>query len=1763
MMPEPKTGLSEGFSENFVQIVQQRAIHQPERIAFIFLGDGETESSRITYRELDYYSRAIATQLQQMGLSGDCALLLYPVGLDYLIAFLGCLYSGVVAVPAYPPRNRRNTPRIVSLVEDAQAPIALTTTSLLPKVKSLLAEKAHFTGLQWLTTDDLSSEPDGSWQRPSIESDTLAFLQYTSGSTGIPKGAMVSHGNLVHNAAVTYQLMGHSSDSVFVSWLPTYHDMGLIGGILQPLYGGFPCVLMPPAAFLQRPYRWLKAISDYGGTTSGAPNFAYELCVQKISPEQRATLDLSSWRVAFNGAEPVRHSTLEQFASTFAACGFRQAAFYPCYGMAEATLMVSGGDKATAPRSKPVAKSALEQNQVVEAQGGEMVQSLVSCGRSIPDQQIAIAHPQTLNRCAPGEIGEIWVAGPSVGHGYWQRPEQTEETFCAYLADTGEGPFLRTGDLGFLDRGELFVTGRVKDLIVIRGRNLYPQDIELTAEQSHPALRSDSGAAFSVEVGNEERLVIVQELEFRQKPDTEEVIAAIRGAIAEVHEVPAYAVVLLKGGHIPKTSSGKIQRRACRQLYLKGELEAVGSSILDVNEDQGTESRLQREELLAIPDSEREEYLEPYLQHLIGQILNIKGSQLQSQSSLSGLGLDSLNAFELKNRIEEELAVTIAITDLFDGISLRHLAQQINDQLTVAVPNPLTPIPPEEKAHQSHPLSFAQRQLWFFERFAPATPTYNITIAIQLQGNLDVTALQQSLNEIAQRHEILRTSFGVENGKPVQILHSLTFDTLPCIDLQPLPEAEVEAQRLANEQAQTPFDLSQFPLWRAQLLRLRQHQHQLLVTLHHIIADGWSMSLFIRELAILYEAFSQGKSASLPELPIQYVDFAHWQQQLDFQPERNYWQQQLAGPLPVLDLPTDYPRPPVRSFRGGRQSRWLPQELMTAVESLSQQEGTTPFMTLLATFKTLLYRYTGQTDILVGSPTANRDRWELENLMGCLINVLVLRTNLEAEPSFREFLAQVRQVALEAYAHQALPFEQLVTELQPERDLSYHPLFQVMFAFQNVPQPTPELSELSLTYQEIPSQTAKFDLTLFIETTDSGTVATLEYNRDLFETSTIDRMLGHFQTLLEGIVTDPKQRISQLPLLTEGERNHLLQPGQTTVQPSLFPQQFAEQAAQTPSAITVTCGEQEWSYQALNRYANQLAHYLQQQGVGPEVLVGIAMERSPELLMGLLGILKAGGAYVPLDTTQPQQRLQLVLDDAQVPLVLTQQHLVNTLPETQATVIRLDTHWQEIANQSDESPITPISPENLAYTIYTSGSTGTPKGVAIAHRGLANYLDWAKQAYPVAEGQGSLVHSSIAVDMTITGMFLPLLAGTCVELLPEDSVTMETLGQKLRNGCQYSLIKITPAQLGWLTHQLSPEQARGAAKAFIIGGENLVSETVAFWQDASPETQLVNEYGPTETVVGCCVYFLPSQQSHSGSIPIGQPITNTELYILDSYLQPVPVGVAGELYIGGEGLARGYLNRPELTAERFLPNPFSETGSRLYQTGDLARYQADGAIEFLGRIDNQVKVRGFRIELGDIESALEQHTAIRETTVIAQGEQLVAYVVPQTQSPNVSELRSFLRDKLPDYMVPTHFVPLTALPLSRTGKVDYQALPSPQPTRPELAVSYQAPQTHIEQQIAAIWQEVLGVEQVGIHDNFFDLGGHSLLVVQVREKLHERLQQDLSVVDLFEYPTVHALATYCRQSSAKEGDWQFLQKRVQGQKRAFARQKQLKRKRQT
>ncbi|MDZ8079245.1 MAG: amino acid adenylation domain-containing protein [Nostoc sp. DcaGUA01] len=1763
-----------------VELLRFRSSTQPDKNAFTFLLDGETEKATLTYQELDRRSRRIAAQLQALGLTGERALLLYPQGLDFLVAFFGCLYAGVVAVTAYPPRNERNTPRIKAISIDAQAAIALTTTEILPTVQSLMTQKTDLESLQWLTTDNLPQGIEDSWQQPSIHQDTLAFLQYTSGSTGTPKGVMISHRNLLHNAATTYQFMEHSPESKFVTWLPMYHDMGLIGGILQPLYGGFPCIIMPPASFLQRPYRWLQAISEYKGTTSGGPNFAYELCTQKITPEQKQTLDLSSWNVAFNGAEPIRHDTLERFAAAFAECGFRKEAFYPCYGMAETTLMVSGVDKSTAPTIKTVQKSALESNRVVESYlKDENIYHFVSCGRVIPEQEVVIANPETLNSCQPDEIGEIWVSGPSVGQGYWNRLQETEETFGAYLSDTGKGPFLRTGDLGFLNNQELFITGRAKDLIIIRGRNIYPQDIELTAQRSHASLRSGANAAFTVEVHQEERLVVVQELEFRAKPNLEEVTSAIRQAITEEHEVQVYGVVLIKPGSIPKTSSGKIQRRATRAQFENNQLNVVASNILKITEILRKETRLHRSQLLALSPRECQSVLETYLIELLAGVLSIAADDINSQEPLSTLGLDSLKVFELKNRLEVDLEIEVSLADFFEGMSTRSLVTKLLAQMaTQAIPS--ISFTQEEKNTSIHPLSFAQQGLWFINQLTPDSPTYNIPIIITFQGCVNLTALQDSLNEIIKRHEALRTSFTVVDGQPVQVINQALPLTLDIEDLRSLSQGESagrtlreriqQAQSLAREFAQQPFDLSAQSLVRAKILHLNDKNYQLLVTLHHIIADGWSISLLIKELAALYEAFSLGKSP-LPELPIQYGDFANWQRKwLDgerIQRLLNYWKQKLSGELTVLQLPTDRPRSPVQTFNGAQAKLVFSQTLTKELKNLSRQQGVTLFMTLLAGFKTLLYRYTGQTDILVGSPIASRNRAEIQSLIGFFVNVLVMRTDLSGDLSFEDLLARVKSTALEAYTHQDLPFEKLVEELKPSRDLSYNPLFQVMFVLQNVPKPNLSLSDVSITYEEGYNGTSKFDLTVFMEDSEEGLIATCEYNTNLFNADTISRMLGHFQTLLESIVSDSKQHLKDLQLLTQLEIRQLLVEWNNTKtdypQNKCIHQLFEAQVEKTPNAIAVVFENQQLTYRELNNRANQLAHYLKKLGVKPEVLVGICIERSLLMVVAVLGILKAGGAYLPLDPAHPKERLAFILEDTKSPVLLTQESLIEKLPTDDIKVVCLDSHWEKIAQDFSENPVCKTNLANLAYVIYTSGSTGKPKGTLIPHQGLLNYLSWCTQAYTVELGKGTTVHSSLAFDLTITSLFSPLLVGRQVELIPENH-SIESLGNALRQESNLSLVKITPAELLLLSGQLSSTEVAGITRAFIIGGENLLTESISFWKRFAPDTMLVNEYGPTETVVGCCIYRVPKDEIESSSVPIGQPIANTQLYVLDEYHQPVPIGVPGELYIGGAGLARGYLNRPELTAVKFIPHPFShEPGARLYKTGDLARYRADGNLEFLGRIDHQVKVRGYRIELGEIEGLLGQHPKVQEAVVlmredIPKNQRLVAYFVANSETaPTTAELRNFLKEQLPEYMLPSVFVELKALPLTTNGKVDRRALPIPDGDRPELEEVYVAPRSEMEQAIAKVWQEVLQLENVGINDNFFDLGGHSLLIVQVNNQLRTIFKQDIPVVTMFQNPTIHSLARYLSQTIDEKPVFEPMRDRVQKQKEIRQKQKQL------
>ena len=1084
------------------------------------------------------------------------------------------------------------------------------------------------------------------------------------------------------------------------------------------------------------------------------------------------------------------------------------------------------------------------------------------------------------------------------------------------------------------------------------------------------------------------------------------------------------------------------------------------------------------------------------------------------------------------------------------------------------------------------PLSFAQQRLWFLHQLEPDTTAYNIAIAWRFTGNLSIRLLQNTLNTIVQRHEILRTSFVAVDGQPTQVIIPELLLKLPIIDLRFLGELsrKTEVERLTKQEARFPFDLTEAPLLRVKLIQVNDNENILLLTLHHIIADGWSRGIILKELTALY------KGSSLPELPIQYVDFAvhqqQWLQGEELKAQTDYWKQQLKD-LSILELPTDKPRKPVQTYRSATESILISKDILNSFKDLSRSNGVTLFMSALAAFKVLLHRYTCEDDIAIGSPIANRNWKEVEPLIGFFVNTLVLRTDVSGNPSFLELLQRVKDVAAAAFKHQDLPFAKLVEEIQPQRSLSHNPLFGVMFQVQNEAYQlqnalNPELGIPDLNLEQIwkESGTTKFDMTWHLVERDEGLLTVVEYSTDLFNPDTISRMLGHFQVLLKGIIENPNQRLSELPILTEIEIQQLLLDWNHVK--ADYPLEkgihklFEEQVEKTPDNIAVELVfssnhrnhsydtekiPEKLTYQQLNNRANQFAHYLREQGVKPEVKVGICVERNPLMLVGILGILKAGGAYLPIDRKLPSDRIAFMLADSGVSILVTQEKILSQLPSHSAQTICLDSEWivsENISNhiyqESITNPANQTFADNLAYVIYTSGSTGKPKGTLITHRGLTNYLSWATIAYNVDEGNGSPVQSSIGFDATITSLYTPLIVGKTVTLLSEEE-EIETLSHLLNSESNFSLVKLTPAHLKVLSQLNNIETSdkpsiKHPSKSFIIGGEALLENHLEFWRNNYPDTRLINEYGPTETVVGCCIYNASEKPTTANAVPIGRAIANVRLYVLDKYLQPVPIGIPGELYIGGVGVARGYLNRPELTAEKFIPNPFYKleekfispsassasslrqrfqrtASSALYKTGDKVRYLPDGNLEYLGRLDNQVKIRGFRIELEEIEAVLNQHPQIQFSCVIPHtddsgNQRLVAYIV--SSHPILKQqIHQFLQQTLPDYMVPSFFVELEGLPLTNNGKVDRKALPIPDLSIQE-NTNKTLPTTEKEIILTKIWSEVLGVN-VGIDDNFFEMGGDSILSIQIIARANQ-VGLSLTPKLLFQHQTIAELATF-------------------------------------
>ncbi len=1136
--------------------------------------------------------------------------------------------------------------------------------------------------------------------------------------------------------------------------------------------------------------------------------------------------------------------------------------------------------------------------------------------------------------------------------------------------------------------------------------------------------------------------------------------------------------------------------------------------------------KAQVSKIYAPPRSPAEEFLAEAWSNLL------RIEQPGIHDNFFALGGHSLMAAQVIARVRQTLGIELPLRAMFEAPTIAQFAERIETERRASTGLVVPPIVPVPRAGELS-LSYAQQRLWFIDQLEPDSPLYNISAMYRMRGMLDVPALEGTINEIVRRHESLRTTFRNTDGRPVAIITPKLTVPVPMTEVASGNEEqrESEVHRLAHEEASKPFKLAVAPLLRARLLRVGPEDHVLVLIVHHIVGDGWSGSLIAGELAAIYRAFSEGQPSPLPELEIQYADFAVWQRRWlqgenrDRQVE--YWRNQLTEAPAVLELPTDRPRPAVQRHRGAVRTHTLPGQLIDRLMGLSKVEGATLYMTLLAAFQALLSRYSGQQDIVVGSTIASRNYAEIEPLIGFFVNTLALRTDLSGNPRFKDLLARVKQVALDGYAHQELPFEKLVEELKPERSLSYNPIFQVLFGLQNMPRRQFEASGLKVERSSIHQSTSILDMSWLAFPTPTGLLLRVEFDTDLFDGTTIERMIGHYQTLLEGIAASPSSTLAELPLLTDSEQQRVLMEFNETEQPfpkgDLLHDFVARQAETTPDAIALVVGDRRVTYRELNSRANRVAHFLVKHGAGPDVLIGIYIERSVDMLVGILGILKSGSAYVPLDPNYPKERIRFILEDAKAPVVLTHKSIMRDLPDFGGQRICLDAEWGAIAQEPNSNPVTKTKPENLAYVLFTSGSTGRPKGVAIEHRSVATFVHWGRRAFETQELSGVLFSTSMCFDLSVFEMFAPLSSGGSV-VMAENALYLPTLPAK----DSVTLINTVPSAMAELVRMGG---VPGSVKTVNLAGEALSETLVEQIYDNTSVERVYNLYGPTEDTTYSTYTLVP----RGAAVTVGRPIANSRGYILDGHGNPVPIGVPGELYLAGEGLARGYYGRADLTAERFVRNPFSsETEARMYRTGDLCRYLPDGDIAYLGRIDHQVKLRGFRIELGEIEAVLDPHPGVRQCVVVASedvpgSKRLVAYVVPKSavaegvtgEEELVADLKRSIAEKLPEFMMPSAFVVLDAIPLSPNGKINRGALPAPERSRDE--GEFVPPRNAVEEKLAEIWSEVLHLRRVSVHDNFFGLGGHSLLATQVVSRVRKWANVELPLRAMFEAPTVAEL----------------------------------------
>jgi amino acid adenylation domain-containing protein len=1699
------------------ELIDRMALTHPEGAFLISPETGRT----LTFQGLQEQSRLLSARLFEAGLEqGDKVAFLLDNGLFTAELFLGTMYGGLVSVPL---NVRAGVSQLAFTLDHSDAKVVFVGEAYGAMLKEIMAHVRRAVEVISIGADGWAvsgKTPSPAKELGQVKSEDAALLMYTSGSTGQPRAGVHTHATVLahgRNSVCSHQLTA-ADRSLLV--LPMYHINAECVTLVPTLMSG-GSVVVPAHFAVNQFWDWLD---DYHCTWSAlVPTIISQLLDWKDPKAASRQAAFARIRFLRSSSAPLSPSLHREFLDKFKL------------PLIQAMGCTEGGNVFSNPVPPGVNKIGSPglpwgfEARIVNREGTDL---------------------------PTGEPGEVLLRGPAMMKGYYKDPVAT----AAALDSEG---WLHTGDLAYRDEdGYFFVVGRSKELIIKGGMNIAPKQIDEVLE-SHPAVKEAAA------VGVPDRYV------------GEDLVAFVvfrAGKSCEERELLSFCESRL--GHfktptrihfvqdLPKGPSGKVQRL---RLVEEAARPAVARTV---SLESGTS-----QPALKISDESIEAAIAGTWAELLAQ------PKIDAAANFFALGGHSLLAIQCISRLREKVPVMLSLSDFFENATVAEQAALVRKRM-VSAPAPESgergpiqvysqPIPPRDRTLPC-PLSPAQKRVWFFKQLAPDVPLYNESEAVGLKGELNVDALERALNVVVTRHEILRSTIHDINGQPVAVVLENWPLKLKRVDLGGMVPAQrkMEVERLLIDEPRRPYELETEPGIRATLLRLGPQEHVLILLMHHLVCDWSSEGVLWREMSAAYRAYCRGEPLELAPLPIQHGDYAAWQQQhlteTTFANDLAFWEENLRGAPELLELPTDRPRPPAISYRGARQRFRIAPSLAGALRECSRREKVSLFTVFTAALDALFHRYTGQEDILLGIPLSDRERPEMQSMIGFLLHTQVLRTRLTGDMTFGQLLAPVQKGVLDLYSHSAVPFDQVVSKLRPKRNLSYSPLFQVMINWRDRDQLLSFIGMEKLEVESLlaESRTSKFDLTVML--TDGGDEIwmEMEYNTDLFDDARIERMAGHYQTLLEAVAANPDRRIAELPLLTEAERHKLLVEWNNTsvdFQDKRCVHQLVEAQAQlTPDGMAVVLDGRQLTYRELDARANQLARHLHSLGVGPESLVGLCVERSLEMVIGLLGILKAGGAYVPLDPTYPKERLAFMLEDSAAPVLLTQASLAQMFPTQQTRMVRLDSDWGQIAREADTAILSGVTSQHPAYVIYTSGSTGKPKGVMIPHQAAVNFLRSMREAPGLTAQDTMLAITTLCFDIAGLELWLPLSVGARIVIAKRET-TMD--GQALAamlDECEATMMQATPST--W--RMLLTSGWKGNPRLRILcGGEPWPRELAR--QLLERCESLWNMYGPTETTI----WSAACKVSQGEDVLIGSPIANTQLYVVDRNLQPVPVGVAGELCIGGDGLARGYLKRPELTAEKFPPDPFSgKPGARIYKTGDLVRFKGDGKIEFLGRMDHQVKIRGFRIEIGEIEAALNRHPGVKTAAVTARddsagGKRLVAYVAPKHDHDGmddpksaggklISSLRDWLKSKMPEYMVPSDFVLLEAMPLTPNGKIDRKALPAPDLVRAESSSSYVAPRSPTEQLLSEIWARELGLEKAGVNDNFFDIGGHSLLLVRVQASLCKALNAKVSIVEMFQYPTIRSLASHLDQPSAKPERLQKVQERTQRRAEALGHRRQ-------